>query len=869
MQGGGTRSDATVDRAGVAPGALVDESGSAPSSASGSVWSDGLSIGVILLVILGISVHHYVFDDWLSSKDRVSFFLPMYGYLGDRLSALDVPAWNPYVQSGAPFAGDPESGWMYFPAMLTFTLLNPIMAYKAMMTVQLLVAALSIYPLARLLRLFPVPALVTTVSYTFGTFTFQHTGGSTIATHVSTWLPLAFLGVELALRAGTWPRWTVASFMAGLAISQMLAGWPGQGSAYTLLMVGGWVAYRGLLDPFRKGVGWTRRGLNTVVTGVAALGTGLAISAAALLPRLAVNAESNNPGGTYEGVPGTVPGAPYPLWRLIRNILSNDISFRTVSISGVMLALAIFAVLVARRRHCAPFFIGLMAVVLLLSVRSTIVHRLIYTLVPTFEELHVHDPKRIFWIAPLGMAVLAGIGLQHLDRLGARRRPWLWCWFPLLTISVLDLLPRAVDQWLGWETFLSVALVCALAQLAVAPPGPLARHLSRDRLAPLAMGAIVVLSLWFPMGWDIARTRILPLGDPGAIRPWNSTSEAQTGVAQTVSRTDPGGAGEFLQRQRENSPPFRYTSYAGYDLPGNDDKTYRFTRFRPQILGQLENGRPMRLGLETTNGYNPMQMQNYAEYVTVMNGRVQNYHFTNVMLAGLDSPLFDMLNVRYIIVDARIPPDRDDYQAIASRHTEVFRNQYVIVFENMRAYPRAWIVRSVRDNDDGAGLALLNSGALDGRTTAVIDDGQAPIRQPGIVRGQPPRRTPEGTATVLAQAPESMTIRAETATDGLLVISEIFEEGWVATVDGEPADVIRTNHVLRGVSLTAGQHTVELRYEPRPLRIGLWISGTALTGMAGAVGWLAWSERQLRRRRSRNRRGRLRRMTRPVGAGSI
>lgn len=834
--------------------------------------NDGFAISAILLVILNISVHHHLFDDWLGSTDRIAFFIPMYGFLGDRLREFDVPGWNPHVQSGAPFAGDPESGWMYFPAMAAFALFNPSLAYKAMMLAQLLVAALSIYPLARLLGLRPVSALVTTVSFVFGAFTFQHTGGATVATHVSAWLPLAFLGVELALRVTTWPRRTFAAFLAGLAISQMLAGWPGQGSAYTLLMVAGWVAYRGILDPVRHGTGarsdWMRRLLNTVGTGVSVLGIGLAISAAALLPRLAVNSQSNNPGGTYENVPGSVPGTPYPVWRLIRNILSNDVSFRTVSVSGVMLALAIFAVLVARRRNCAPFFIGLVAAIALLSLRPTIVHRVMYAVVPTFEELHVHDPKRIYWIAPLGMAVLAGIGLQHLDRLRTFRRPWLWCWIPLLTVAVLDLFPNAVDQWLGWETYRMVALVCALAQLAVAPPAvappaPLRRYVSGDRLLTVATVTIVVLSLWFPTGWDIARTRILGTDHPEAIQSWDSTAEIQNGVAQTLSRTDPGGAGAFLRRQQEISQPSRYTSYAGYRLPGNDDGAFRFTRFRPELLGQLQNGRPIRFGLEYTNGYNPMQLQVYAEYLTVMNGRIQNYHFSNVLFGGLDSRLFDMLGVCYIIVDARIPSDRDDYLAIANRHTEVFRNPYVIIFENMRAYPRAWVVHEVRDNNDGAGLALINSGDLNGRNTAVVD-GEVSIRRAGTVWGEAPPRITGSTATVIGRSPERMTIEAEAAADGLLVISEIYEKGWVASVDGDPVDILRTSHALRGVPLTAGAHTVELRYEPEPLRVGMWISGTALLGMLASLGWLVWSERARPGRRT----WRAIRVPGPVPAGS-
>jgi hypothetical protein len=37
--------------------------------------------------------------------------------------------------------------------------------------------------------------------------------------------------------------------VGGLALSQVLAAWPGQGSYYALLALGGYVAYRTLLFP--------------------------------------------------------------------------------------------------------------------------------------------------------------------------------------------------------------------------------------------------------------------------------------------------------------------------------------------------------------------------------------------------------------------------------------------------------------------------------------------------------------------------------------------------------------------------------------------------------------------------------------------
>lgn len=66
--------------------------------------------------------------------------------------------------------------------------------------------------------------------------------------------------------------------------------------------------------------------------------------------------------------------------------------------------------------------------------------------------------------------------------------------------------------------------------------------------------------------------------------------------------------------------PFRYSGYSGYGYRGADERDYIYTRLLPEVLALLQNGRPIRLGIENTNGYNPLQLQNYVEYTEAMNG---------------------------------------------------------------------------------------------------------------------------------------------------------------------------------------------------------------------------------------------------------
>jgi uncharacterized membrane protein YfhO len=44
-------------------------------------------------------------------------------------------------------------------------------------------------------------------------------------------------------------------------------------------------------------------------------------------------------------------------------------------------------------------------------------------------------------------------------------------------------------------------------------------------------------------------------------------------------------------------------------------------------------------------------------------------------------------------------------------------------------------------------------------------------------------------------------------------------------VDGSPVPILRADIMFRAVELPAGTHTVEFRFEPLSVNIGLWISG--------------------------------------------
>ena len=67
---------------------------------------------------------------------------------------------------------------------------------------------------------------------------------------------------------------------------------------------------------------------------------------------------------------------------------------------------------------------------------------------------------------------------------------------------------------------------------------------------------------------------------------------------------------------------------------------------------------------------------------------------------------------------------------------------------------------------------------------------------------------------------------------GLLVLSEVYERDWRASIDGQAAAIYPTNAVLRGVYLPEGEHRVEFVYDPFVVKVS-----TATSGI-GMAGWL-------------------------------
>ena len=145
-----------------------------------------------------------------------------------------------------------------------------------------------------------------------------------------------------------------------------------------------------------------------------------------------------------------------------------------------------------------------------------------------------------------------------------------------------------------------------------------------------------------------------------------------------------------------------------------------------------------------------------------------------------------------------------------------------VLFRDMGAKPRAWVTYS-------------------GRAVETFDPAALSSTQPPLIEEVAPPNGPETPEARVAIQPSSRStqvdIEVEGTHPGILVLTDAYYPGWVATVNDEPAQIFPVDGVFRGVQVKEGKNKVSFRYEPVSLKIGLCISLTALAllGIRGGL----------------------------------
>ncbi|UPT75994.1 MAG: hypothetical protein M0D55_10170 [Elusimicrobiota bacterium] len=136
---------------------------------------------------------------------------------------------------------------------------------------------------------------------------------------------------------------------------------------------------------------------------------------------------------------------------------------------------------------------------------------------------------------------------------------------------------------------------------------------------------------------------------------------------------------------------------------------------------------------------------------------------------------------------------------------------------------RAWTLARGRED----ALAAVLAPGFDPERTAVLEREPVPAPDPAGTGGS---------ARVVAEDSDSLTIEAELPSPAVLVVADSYATGWRA--DALPGsaqasyDVLPADWALRAVPLAAGRHRFVLRYAPASFALGVLLSLLALPAVA-------------------------------------
>jgi len=179
-------------------------------------------------------------------------------------------------------------------------------------------------------------------------------------------------------------------------------------------------------------------------------------------------------------------------------------------------------------------------------------------------------------------------------------------------------------------------------------------------------------------------------------------------------------------------------------------------------------------------------------------------------------PILNMLGLRYLVCDESV-----------GIPNPVFQGGGYKVYLNHDALPRAWIPQHhERLPSTDAILQSMRDWSFDPAQQAFTLESTADIPDGG-----------SGSVELISENPQFMSLTAKMDSAGLVVIGDRYDSGWQATVDGQPAELLRVNHVLRGIVLSGGSHAIELRYIPAAFVLGVRLFLVAAIILAVMLVW--------------------------------
>ena len=812
------------------PVSRPSEAGSAPELVPVPRWLPPVLYGLATLVLFRAFV---LSDQMLLSQDTLSLGYAARAFYADAVKTLGTfPLWNPQILGGTPFLESLAGGDSLYPTALLLFVMETYRALGWKLVLHVFVAGLLMHGWLRYLGVSRAAALLGGLAYLLAPFmvTLVYPGhdGKIFVTALT---PLMFWMTERGFRQNTLGAWAAV----GLTVSLVLFTTHFQMAYFLFGAVGCYAAFRAI--QMGRGEGGRVVGARFGLFLAAAL-VGAGGAAVQLIPAANYVTEHSRRAQTTTEAEGAAGAAYASSWSLhpeeavsmivpeFAGNTAGGAAWSTNTYWGrnafklnheyaglVVVLLAMLAFFGGPQRGLRFFLAGLGAVALLFALGA-------YT--PVWWFFFKFVPGVSLFRAPSSVAWLFGFSAITLMAFGVDRA---------LTSATGE-----ETEWKRASSLLGAVALLLVIGAVLTNTGKLTDLWTSLLYSDIDDGkrqALAVAQPFIARGFFFAT--LLTLGTLGTLFAARRGVSAAAVVALL-------GVLLAADAMRVDNPFIRTLDFHQWSAPDANvryltdrlrgGEPFRVLSLMPPAPGQ--DVMPATYGLDLAGGHHPNDLGRYRELIGMVgSGLPQNLVGNAGVMAGL--------NVRYILwSSARFGP----IEGLGVPHLEGLREVSRAtlpdgrVISSLYAFPglpRARLVSHATVVPEGGELAALLDPSFDVAASVVLTE-DPPISLSGAPAS--------GSVTWEEHTPNRLRLNVTSDQNAILVVADNWFPAWKATVDGEDVPVLRANHTLRAVAVTAGEHVVELRYASAELRNMLLLTLGCLLALAGAVVGAAWRERR-------------------------
>ena len=217
---------------------------------------------------------------------------------------------------------------------------------------------------------------------------------------------------------------------------------------------------------------------------------------------------------------------------------------------------------------------------------------------------------------------------------------------------------------------------------------------------------------------------------------------------------------------------------------------------------------PLVHGFDHVFGHNPLRLASFREATHVGDTvAIPSQRVFSPLYPSYRSAFADLLGVRFIATG--VPVEEIDSSLEPADLNFIAHTKDAYVYENPRALPRVMLLTDwrVADFDE-----LLRSGwpPADPRRTVLLMKAPSGVSPGASVDGA----ENTGSARLLRYANTEIVVGVEAPVGGILLLNDVWQPWWRASVDGIDTEILKANVIFRAVVCPRGRHVIRFSFHP-------------------------------------------------------